>query len=219
MTCGIYCIKNIKTGKIYIGSSKAIESRFYNHRWRLSKGCHHSIKLQRSWNKHGPELFVFEIIETCIESDLLCKEQEHLDSKKPWFNIKQTSTPGALGPRSEEQKQWMSIVQRISKFGKPGPNKGKKASDETINKIKHARSKQVMKKGHKFTDAHRLALSNAKKGKPSSRKGIKFTDEHKAKLSQSKIGKKMPQRSNEHCLKLSLAKQEYWRNKRNEQQN
>jgi hypothetical protein len=218
MTCGIYCIKNIKTGKIYIGSSKAIESRFYNHRWRLLNGCHHSIKLQRSWNKHGPELFIFEVVEKCLESELLCKEQEHLDLKKPWFNIKQTSTPGALGQRSEQQKKWMSIVQRMSKFGKPGPNKGKKASDETIQKIKKARSKQIMKKGHKFTDAHKLALSNAKKGKPSPKKGVKLTDEHKAKLSKAKIGKKRPPRSDEHRLKLSLAKKEYWKNKQKEKQ-
>ena len=48
---GIYKIENIKTGKIYIGSSKNIKSRFYTHKRELEKGTHHSYKLQKSYTK------------------------------------------------------------------------------------------------------------------------------------------------------------------------
>ena len=50
---GIYIIKNAKTKKVYVGSSIDITSRVRNHIKDLNRGIHHSMKLQRSFNKHG----------------------------------------------------------------------------------------------------------------------------------------------------------------------
>lgn len=59
----VYKITNIQTKKNYIGSSKNVYKRFYQHIKSLFKNKHHSLHLQRSWNKYGPNSFVFEIIE------------------------------------------------------------------------------------------------------------------------------------------------------------
>lgn len=59
----VYKIVNIKTNKIYIGSSKNVYIRFYQHIKSLFKNKHHSIHLQRSWNKYGSNNFIFKIIE------------------------------------------------------------------------------------------------------------------------------------------------------------
>jgi hypothetical protein len=44
------------------------------------RGCHHSIKLQRSWNKHNHFSFSFQILEhvTCVDS-LIQKERFYID--------------------------------------------------------------------------------------------------------------------------------------------
>ena len=55
--CIIYKIKNIITNQIYIGSSVNIRSRIKRHFKELKDGKHHSLKLQRSYDKYGKENF------------------------------------------------------------------------------------------------------------------------------------------------------------------
>jgi group I intron endonuclease len=74
---GIYKIKNIINGKIYIGSSKDITKRWKQHLSALKNNTHHSYHLQRAWNKYGEENFKFEVVEIIHDEDLLTeKEQE-----------------------------------------------------------------------------------------------------------------------------------------------
>ncbi len=83
---GIYEILNKDTKKSYIGSSKQIEKRWEQHLQALEKGEHHSILLQRAWNKYGKECFEFIVKEECKEEELLVREQKYLDLK-PKYNI------------------------------------------------------------------------------------------------------------------------------------
>lgn len=83
---GIYEIINKDTKKSYIGSSKQIEKRWEQHLQVLEKGEHHSILLQRAWNKYGKECFEFIVKEECKEEELLVREQKYLDLK-PEYNI------------------------------------------------------------------------------------------------------------------------------------
>jgi len=76
-TCGIYGIIT-PNNSIYIGSSIKIEQRFSEHKSMLKYGRHHSIRLQRAFNKHGKNL-KFKIIHRCIPEDLNKKEQEYID--------------------------------------------------------------------------------------------------------------------------------------------
>lgn len=86
--CGIYLIKNTQNGKVYIGSSKNISERWKSHVRDLSNNCHHSIKLQRSWNQTKSKTnFIFEIIELVDdESTLFEREQYYIDQFDAYKN-------------------------------------------------------------------------------------------------------------------------------------
>lgn len=81
---GIYKITCKSTGKFYIGSSINIEKRWREHAAQLKNGRHHSILLQRAWDKYGVSDFIFEVVEETDRQTLLNREQFYLDSLKPF---------------------------------------------------------------------------------------------------------------------------------------
>ena len=105
----IYKISNNINDKIYIGSSKEFNNRINQHRYNLKKGNHHSILLQRHYNKYGIESLVFEIIEKCSFEDLIKREQFYIDSLEPFFNIRRTAESNFGLKRSDESKLKQSI--------------------------------------------------------------------------------------------------------------
>lgn len=77
---GIYKITNKNNGRYYIGSSVNINNRWNEHKRTLKQNKHDNDFLQKSWNKHGEESFLFEIIEYVLDLDkLLEREQYYLD--------------------------------------------------------------------------------------------------------------------------------------------
>ena len=76
---GIYKIINIINNKCYVGSSINIISRWNQHKKDLKSNKHHSIKLQRSYNKYGENNFKYEIIEECEKGLLLIREKYNID--------------------------------------------------------------------------------------------------------------------------------------------
>ncbi len=82
-TSGVYQILCIPTAKIYVGSSLNISERWWEHRWDLRRGTHHSRYLQRAWDKYGEEAFVFSILEYVDDPDLLMeREQVWMDTTR-----------------------------------------------------------------------------------------------------------------------------------------
>jgi hypothetical protein len=102
---------------------------------------------------------------------------------------------------SEESKKKMSDALK----GRTAWNKGKEGcySEETIEKIKSARAKQVMKKGRKHSEEskekNRIAhlgkqhTEQSKKKLSVAAKGRKLSEAQKIKLSKGKLGEKNPQ--------------------------
>lgn len=79
---GIYQITNKINGKKYIGSSKDIYKRWYQHKYELNKNKHGNKHLQNAWNKYGQDSFEFEIIEECEPEKRLYLEQFYIDKYK-----------------------------------------------------------------------------------------------------------------------------------------
>lgn len=77
--CGIYVILHIPTGKMYIGQSKCILTRIYNHKRLLNSKKHYNRELQQAWNKSKPEDWLFEVLETCAEIALDIREQHYIN--------------------------------------------------------------------------------------------------------------------------------------------
>lgn len=121
---GIYQIINKINEKSYIGSSINLKYRKYSHFRELKHGIHHSIVLQRAYNKYGKESFEYMILENCNKEDCIITEQRYLDTLKPEYNI--CSVAGnCLGRKfSEETKAKMRKAK-----------KGFKHSEETKQKM------------------------------------------------------------------------------------
>lgn len=80
---GIYQIRNLNNGKVYVGSAKRFKSRYAHHLASLRKGTHHNKHLQGAFNLEGTDSFIFEVLEVVEseeQSDRLLVEQRHLDA-------------------------------------------------------------------------------------------------------------------------------------------
>jgi group I intron endonuclease len=79
---GVYKISNLINSKCYIGSSKNIYRRLYNHLRELSSNNSPHIKLQNAVNKYSLDNFVVSILWTAPDStkeELLKQEQKFID--------------------------------------------------------------------------------------------------------------------------------------------
>jgi group I intron endonuclease len=60
---GIYLIRCIPTGEIYVGSATCIAVRWNTHKFDLRGKKHHNAALQEAWDECGPEAFRVEVLE------------------------------------------------------------------------------------------------------------------------------------------------------------
>ncbi len=106
MIGGIYSITNILNGDRYIGSTANFYKRKHTHKTLLNQGEHHSIHLQRAWDKYGGiNGFSFEVLATCPKEYLEKLEQWFLDKLQPRYNIAITANSQQGIKRSEEYKE------------------------------------------------------------------------------------------------------------------
>src|SRR5574343_487029 len=114
---GIYIIMNEITSKVYIGSSNNIYKRLNTHISTLRSCDHHNIHLQKSWNKHGENNFVFCIAERCNPDTILKEEQKWRDKLLlESYNL----TPTAKSPKG--YKYTPEAILKIKEYQK-GRNK------------------------------------------------------------------------------------------------
>jgi group I intron endonuclease len=114
----IYKIVNIKTNKIYVGSTSNFKRRKRQHLLHLKQNKHHSIKLQRSYNKHGKENFIFEIIQDNIP-------EEHVTAfENLWIKSYNSYTNGYNSQRLAGKHSYSYGI-RPASTGKPSPKRKK----------------------------------------------------------------------------------------------
>jgi group I intron endonuclease len=149
---GIY--KLIINNKFYIGSAKNIGIRLSKHLLDLERGSHHSIYLQRAWDKY--QTINIEVIELC--NNLIEKEQYYLDILKPQYNLCSVAKNCSGINRTEKHKNKISQHHKNNKeyWEEIYKNRKIKHTQETKNKISEK------SKGKVFSKETRLKLSKAK---------------------------------------------------------
>jgi group I intron endonuclease len=171
---GIYCIRNLVSGQIYIGSAVNIARRWQKHKQCLRRGRHHSFRLQHSWNEHGETAFLFEILELVYNNpDLLKREQrwmDHLNSAchNHGFNIVSIAKRKIF---SDETKAKISAAKK---------GKGKKLGPQTPEH--RANMSRSISKLIISPDARAKQVSHLR-NMAASQKGVKISPEIRAKMS------------------------------------
>jgi len=147
---GIYQIRNLINGKIYIGSTNDFKRRHNEHQVELRGNRHHCKHLQNSWNKYGEDVFVFEILEKLDNVEkLIGVEQKYLDRFHPEYNITYDARSPARGMVvSDKTRKLLSKLQS----GKNNSFYGGKHSKETLKKI------SASGKGHKMSEHQKRIL-------------------------------------------------------------
>lgn len=68
---GVYSIRNITSGRQYIGSSNNVKKRIYSHLRDLNSGSHVNSVLQKDYTRYGCDAFEVSVLQICAnQSDL-----------------------------------------------------------------------------------------------------------------------------------------------------
>jgi len=161
----IYKILNTENNKVYIGQTKLsnVNERWKHHLSRLRRSVHGNKHLQSAWNKYKECAFVFSIIDSVSDINLL-------DTQEIYWITKFGSTNSVYGYNKEG-----------------GGNNNKDISKETREKISKSLTGKYSKESHPnfgklFTEEHKNKLSEKRKLRV-------ITEETKDKISKSQKGK------------------------------
>ncbi len=122
---GIYKITCITTSQSYIGYSRNIKNRWYNHKRMLKAGTHYNSKMQYLWDCFGSKSFVFDIVECCQLNEMKARENYYVRQQNPSLNIADTSN----GPTKEYIKRMRHRKERLDKRLKKMGYKGNLSND------------------------------------------------------------------------------------------
>ena len=188
MTTGVYKITNLVNGKVYIGASKNIEKRWWEHRSGYTA-------IAEDLKTFGLDSFKFEVLLECPE-DMLCQWERDMiclyDSDDP-----------EKGYNSKYDKPYSLKISETLK-GRPSPRRGRPGTphtEETKRRMSETR------KGKSHSEEHNRKISEA-------RKGHIVTIETRRKISEARKGKYSTSHSEETKRKISEARRLYWQKKK-----
>lgn len=187
MATGVYAIRCLANGKVYVGSAAvSTRKRWENHRRKLRGNRHENKYLQAAWDKHGEDAFEFVVIEECAPADCIAREQHWIDSTRATdrafgFNLAPTAG-SSLGYRHTE-----AAKAKVSAFFR-----GRKLSVETRAKMSAAHQnpspeyRELMsriKRGEVRSPETRAKIGAANRGK-------KLSEETRAKIGAASLGRR-----------------------------
>ena len=119
---GVYRVRCEGDRKIYVGSAagrRGFRGRIQGHIRALKRGTHHSIHLQRAFQKYGSTFFFFEIVETCPPSECRVREQFFIDEWCPQFNSQKLAAEPKLRGGLVRTPEYRAKLSRALKGRKP----------------------------------------------------------------------------------------------------
>jgi len=165
---GIYKIQNLVDNKMYIGYSTNITKRFLTHKYALKQNKHENSYLQRAWNKHGEQNFLFAILELCTIEKCIKLEDQYVKKLKTYhrrygYNLAITGV-GCIG------KMPKHIIKKAQKTKKTNALKrGYYFTPETIKKQADGR------RGFKHTKEAIEKITKASTGRKKTKEVIQKT--------------------------------------------
>ena len=132
---GIYMIKNLLNGKVYIGSALHLSDRLSNHFHLLETNKHHSTHLQNTWNLNS-DYFICGVIEFVNDkTQLTTIEQKYID-KYSSANDKYGYNICPIAGSNLGCKLTRGLVERSEKMKGSGNNfYNKKHTEESLKLI------------------------------------------------------------------------------------
>ncbi len=134
---GIYLIRNLINGKVYIGKSKDIDQRIGQHILKLNKKekYYENDHFISAWSKYGKENFAYTVLEYLpLDEDLLSKKEiEYIDlydslNSTKGYNKRYDSSTGLIVSQETREKLKKSRALRSVRFPNLNKEVGLKSS-------------------------------------------------------------------------------------------
>lgn len=141
---GVYLIRNVSNGKIYVGRSESVGHRVAGHFYILRNQTHYNRTLQEDFNLYGESCFEFEIIAEAEEFALKSLEESFLKSsdKSKLYN---RHISGNTGATSKDITSDAKLKMSKNRSGNKNHFYGKKHSAETIERMRESARKRKRK--------------------------------------------------------------------------
>lgn len=147
-------IQNLVNGKSYVGRAVNIRKRWIQHKWHLRHGRHHSLPLQKAWNKYGEASFKFIpiLIGVSDEGSLCNAENYYINSYGSMVSINGYN----LAPSS-------------------GTNRGVKYSEKSRKKMSASQAGRTLSQEHREKISKTLTGTKFTQERLENRKKVKRT--------------------------------------------
>jgi hypothetical protein len=117
---GVFQIRNLANGKVFVGVTPNLEAIFNRHRFQLNAGGHPNKPLQQDWRDLGSENFAFEVLEELPpREDPAYKYERDLETLEDLW------------------------LEKLEPYGEKGYNERKKTREERLRMIAQTRSRSV----------------------------------------------------------------------------
>ena len=163
-TPGIYAIRNRANRKVYIGSTRNLAKRMYEHVRQLRRSTHRNRHLQAAWETYGESNFEVEAIAVVHDRNEMLQLEGALIK-----NLRSTDRQFGYNVSIEPSNNQLGLRRSAETCAKIGASKvgNKNRVGATLSLDARMRIADKLR-GRKASAATRAKLSAAKRGRPKS---------------------------------------------------